>query len=72
MSTVLDQLGLTLDIDEDDMVSDAVLVFKVHRDDGTVYVACRQTEGTDWVTARGLIAVAGDIGASGYEEEGGG
>lgn len=66
MSDVLDQLGLTLDIDEGDMISDAILVMKIHRPDGEVYVATRATEGTDWVTARGLVAAAEDVESGGY------
>ena len=46
MST-LTQLGLTLDVDENDMITDAILVMKIHRPDGEVYVATRATEGTD-------------------------
>jgi hypothetical protein len=68
VSDVLDQLGLTLDIEDGEMISDAVLVMKVHRTNGEVYVATRCTEGTDWVTARGLVAVAEDIDSSGYHD----
>jgi len=75
MSDVLSQLGLTLDLDPEDMISDAVLIMKIHRPNGEVYVGCRQTEGTDWITARGLIAAAEDVESGGYAEahdEGGG
>lgn len=68
MSDVLDQLGLTLDIQDGDMVTDAVLVMKVHQADGQIVVACRQTEGTDWITARGLIAAAEDVESGGYAD----
>jgi hypothetical protein len=66
MSDPLAQLGLTLDLEEGDIVSDAVLIMKVHKPDGTVIVSGRSTDGTDWVTRRGLIAAAEDIEREGY------
>lgn len=66
MQDVLAQLGLTIEIPEGDLISDAVLVMKVHRPDGDVYVATRTTDGTDWVTSRGLIAAAEDVESGGY------
>lgn len=68
MSNVLDQLGLTLDVGSDEIITDAVLVMKVSRPDGKVYVATRATEGTDWVTIRGLVATAEDVGSGGYDD----
>lgn len=68
MSDVLGQLGMKLDIDDGHLISDAVLIMKVHRPDGRLYVATRTTEGTDWVTARGLIAAADDNESTGYAD----
>jgi hypothetical protein len=67
MSRTLDQLGIDLDLDEHDLVSDAVLIAKVHKPDGGVRVVMRASAGTDWVTQRGLIAVANDVDSGGYE-----
>lgn len=61
-------LGISLDLEDGDLVSDAVLIAKVHRSDGTVIVASKATEGTDWVTRRGLIAAAADVESGGYTE----
>jgi hypothetical protein len=64
----LDQLGIRLDLDEGDLVSDAVLIAKVHKQDGGVTVVLRTAHGTDWVTKRGLIAVANDIEGQDYRD----
>jgi hypothetical protein len=64
----LDQLGIELDLDDQDLISDAVLIAKVHKPDGGVSVVLRTSAGTDWVTQRGLIAAANDIGADGYQD----
>lgn len=61
-------LGISLDLEDGDLVSDAVLIAKVHKPDGTVIVACKSSEGTDWVTRRGLVAAAADIESGGYAE----
>ena len=61
-------LGITLDLDDGDLVSDAVLIAKVHKHDGTVVVASKASEGTDWVTRRGLVAAAADVESGGYQE----
>lgn len=64
----LTQLGLNLNLKDDELVSDAILIMKVHRTDGTVYVAQRVTEGTDWVTVRGLLDIAIDIESGSVED----
>jgi cobalamin biosynthesis protein CbiD len=67
LSPTLAQIGIELDLDDGDLVSDAVLIAKVHKPDGGVRVIMRASEGTDWVTQRGLIAVANDVDSGGYE-----
>ncbi|KAB2384745.1 hypothetical protein [Actinomadura montaniterrae] len=61
-------LGIALDLDEGDLISDAVLIAKIHKADGAVIVASKASDGTDWVTRRGLIAAAGDVESGGYQE----
>ena len=62
------ELGISLDLDDGDLISDAVLIAKVHKPDGTVVIASKATEGTDWVTRRGLVAAAADVESGGYTE----
>lgn len=68
MSDVLTQLGLAIEVADGDLISDAVLVMKVHRPSGEVYVSTRSTDGTDWVTTRALVAVAADVNSGGYSD----
>ncbi|PZG20611.1 hypothetical protein [Nonomuraea aridisoli] len=67
MHRAIDQLGIELDLADDDLVSDAVLIAKVHKPDGGVSVVLRVSSGTDWVTQRALIAVANDVDSDGYD-----
>lgn len=58
--SIVDAAGVTIDIDDADLVSDVLVVAKVHGPDGTVAVLIGASESQDWITQRGLMAAAAD------------
>lgn len=55
---IVDGLGITLDIEEDALVSDAVLIAKIVTSDGSTQVAISDSTAMDWLTQYGLIKAA--------------
>lgn len=55
---IVDGLGITLDLDEGALVSDAVLIVKVINPDGQPGLAISDSEALDWITQYGLIKAA--------------
>jgi hypothetical protein len=55
---IVDGLGITLDVDEGCLVSDAVLLAKVIGPDGTSIVAISDNPSMDWLTQYALIKAA--------------
>jgi hypothetical protein len=55
---LLDTLGVTMCLDEGDMVTDVVVIMKVLEQDGTVNIGMTKSEGTDWITKLGLLDAA--------------
>jgi hypothetical protein len=64
---LLDALGVTADIADDDMVTDALVVLKVVKADGAVSLNKVTSEALDWVTGLGMLTAAQGIENSGYE-----
>lgn len=64
---VLDGLGVTLDLDDEDLVTEVVVIAKVARmsDGGGTAVVVSNNEGLDWVSQLGLIEAARLIAADG-------
>lgn len=58
---IVDGLGITLDLDEGSLVSDAVLIAKVIGPDGTSAVAISDNPAMDWLTQYALIKAADRI-----------
>jgi hypothetical protein len=58
---ILDGLGVTIDLAEGDLVSDAVVVAKVVDSDGNVAVALSSNESLSWLDELGLISAASDV-----------
>lgn len=68
---LLDKLGLTLDLDDDDMVTNVVVIAKNVMGDGQVSLIIGKSEGTTWLEQLGLIYAASDIiRQGGYEQAG--
>lgn len=63
---LLDTLGVTVDIDEGDMATDAVVILKVVKADGSVSLAKGGSESLDWITALGMLTAVQSIENSGY------
>lgn len=57
----IDAAGLTLDLDDDDLVSDYMVIAKVVRSDGQPTVAIGNSDGMDWLTQLGILAAANQI-----------
>ncbi len=58
---ILDGLGLTIDLNEGDLVSDAVVIVKVITEDGSVTVSLSSSESMSWLDQFGLIAAANRV-----------
>lgn len=67
---MLDALGLAADIDEDDMVADAVVVLKVVQADGSIALAIGTTDSRDWISQRGLLHSALELANGQYSRTG--
>jgi len=63
---LLDSLGVTVDLDEGDMVVDAHVLLKLVKDDGTVSLVKAVSESLDWITLVGMLAAALHVENSGY------
>jgi len=55
---LLDSLGIELDVDEADMVTDVIVLAKVVGDDGRVYLAMDASNERDGIMERGLLTEA--------------
>jgi hypothetical protein len=68
---LLDSRGVTADLDEGDLVTDALVVLKVVQPGGVVGIILGVSDGMDWITQRGLLAGADDLmRSSGFEDTG--
>lgn len=56
----LDQMGIDPNLEEDELISDVILVMKVVMGDGTPYVYLTNSDGLDWITGIGMLEVARD------------
>ncbi|MEU8555954.1 hypothetical protein AB0C80_18460 [Streptomyces anthocyanicus] len=65
---LLDTLGVETDLDEGDLPTDAFVILKVIKADGTVTLASARSEGLDWITRLGMVTAAQQIENSGYAE----
>ncbi|MFE2710606.1 hypothetical protein ACFXKI_01095 [Streptomyces mirabilis] len=67
---LLDTLGFTADLDDDDMPTDALVILKVVTPEGRVAITIGASESMDWITQKGLLAGAAEITQGGYRENG--
>lgn len=63
---ILDTLGVTVDIDGDDMPLDAIVIIKTLKADGSVSITKGRSESLDWITGLGMITAAQAVENSGY------
>lgn len=55
---ILDSRGIKLTLDEEDFITDIVVVAQVVKEDGSTHVAVVESEGTDWIKTIGLLGIA--------------
>ena len=63
---LLDSLGVTVDLDEGDMPTDAHVILKIVKADGTVSLVKAASESLDWITTLGMLTAALEIENGGY------
>lgn len=73
---LLDTLGVTANLDDGDMVTDAHVTLKVVKADGNITLIKAASEALDWVTTLGMLTAVLEIENGGYvnngdDEEGG-
>jgi hypothetical protein len=68
---ILDGLGVELDLDDDDLVTEVVVIAKVSRlsDGGGTAVVIANSSGMDWVSQLGLIEAARQVTSGGLAED---
>jgi hypothetical protein len=69
IGSILDSLGVELDLDEGDLITSAVVLCKVVQGDGTVTLGYAHTEGMCWIEGVGLITAGSDIARQGYAQD---
>ncbi len=62
---VLAQIGVELELEDGDLVTDAIVLCKVSTADGDTRMISGTSEGTDWITVRGMLAIAESAGQYG-------
>lgn len=58
---LLDSLGITLDLAEDDLITDAVVLIKIVGGEGGVGLGIANSEGCSWLEQLGLITAADQV-----------
>lgn len=58
---ILDGLGITLDLNDGDLIASALVIAKVVDADGEVGLHIADSEGMSWLDQYGLLAAASDL-----------
>lgn len=58
---ILDGLGVTIDLSDGDLVSDAVVIAKVVDGEGNVTVSLSSSESMSWLDQYGLLSAAHQV-----------
>ncbi len=61
LGELIDTLGVELEMDDEDLVSSAVVLLKVITEDGSIQLGIASSEGLDWIAQLGLIEAARDV-----------
>jgi hypothetical protein len=69
LGEILDGLGVSIDLDEGDLVSSAVVLCKVIKADGTVTLGYAQSDGMCWIEAVGMLTAGSDVARQGYTDD---
>ncbi|MGH3584751.1 MAG: hypothetical protein ACRDQ0_00345 [Pseudonocardia sp.] len=57
---LLDSLSVTADLNEDDLVTDALVILKILQPDGSIAMSIGTTDTRDWIGQTGLLRAALD------------
>lgn len=71
IASIIESLGVSLTLADNDLVTDAVVIANVVEADGTVRLALAYSDGMSWVTRLGLLTAAVDIGTPAVGVRGG-
>lgn len=63
---LLDSLNVTADLDDGDLVTDALVILKILQPDGSIAMSIGSTDTRDWVNQTGLLRAAVDYSESHY------
>ncbi|MEU4169457.1 hypothetical protein AB0F46_21600 [Streptomyces sp. NPDC026665] len=63
---ILDALGVMVHLDEGDLPTDAYVILKIVKADGTVSMSNARSEALDWITRLGMVTAAQALENSGY------
>lgn len=63
----MDHLGVTLDLEDGDLVASAVLLAKVVDENGNVSVGIGPSDGCSWLEQLGLVSAADSLVRQGFE-----
>jgi hypothetical protein len=69
IGSIVDSLGVQLDLDEGDIITSTLILCKVVQEDGTVTLGYAHSEGMCWIECVGLITAGSDIARQGYEQD---
>jgi hypothetical protein len=64
---LLDTLGVEQDLEDGDLISDAVVVTKVVDANGRVSLGIASSESCSWIDQLGMLTAASDIVRGGYQ-----
>lgn len=67
---LLDTLGVTADLDDGDMVTDALVILKVVQPDGSIAISVGASDSRDWINQRGLLHSALELTDGNYRRVG--
>lgn len=63
---LIDNLGVTLDLDDTDIIPDCLVIAKTVDADGQVSIAIGASESLTWLDQLGLLTAASDVARCGY------
>jgi hypothetical protein len=66
VGSLLDALGITVDLDNGELVSGAVVILEVIEDDGETSLQIIEGEGTSWVHTLGMLHAALQMASSNF------
>ncbi|WP_405925427.1 hypothetical protein [Streptomyces sp. NBC_00035] len=63
---IIDALGVVVDLDEGDLPTDAYVILRIVKADGSVSMSGARSESLDWITRLGMITAAQHLENDGY------